>query len=277
MARVLVLVGLFAVSQLSACKGCGRNAHDVVAPGADAIERTIEVPPPVDEKDAEAILIETEGDFTLAGSLYRPRDPAAPLVVLLHQIGSSRAEWKGVRERLAAAGDMAFVAIDLRGHGASTKRASVEVPLAAFTSADFAVMPSDTARVLDWVRQKSRLTPRAIAIVGSSIGATMAIMQAARDRDVRAVVAISPGRDYKGLDIVESLETLGTRPTFAVASKGDSFSAEAVALIGRLNDNSRTVVVEGSVHGVKLFHDNPRLLPEIAGWLRAYLAAGASP
>jgi uncharacterized protein len=110
----------------------------------------------------------------LAYALFLPDEPAETGVLILHGAGSAK-ESHFDFGRLAVANGLAALAYDARGHG----RSDGEFGPGAI---------EDVAAMLSVLREHARK----VAIRGSSMGGFQAILGAARDGDVNAVVAICP-------------------------------------------------------------------------------------
>jgi pimeloyl-ACP methyl ester carboxylesterase len=95
--------------------------------------------------------------------------------VVLHGLGSGRANHGDYAARLAAAGINAL-AIDLRGHGESGGTMDVG-------------MVDDVLTALDWLAAEGA---GALGVRGSSLGGFLALHAAVRHSGVRAVAAICP-------------------------------------------------------------------------------------
>jgi len=110
----------------------------------------------------------------LAYALFLPDEPAETGVLILHGAGSAK-ESHFDFGRLAIANGLAALAYDARGHG----RSSGEFGPGAI---------EDVAAMLSVLREHARK----VGIRGSSMGGFQAILGAAHDGDVDAVVAICP-------------------------------------------------------------------------------------
>jgi len=98
-------------------------------------------------------------------------NPKKPVVIFIHQGGSSKEEWKNtdIFNSVVDAGMIAF-AYDVRGHGESDGKFS---PI-LFNDPNMA--PKDLIAALKFLRSLDYVDQRKISIVGSSIGANLAIM-----------------------------------------------------------------------------------------------------
>src|SRR3954452_20761396 len=110
----------------------------------------------------------------LSYALFLPDEPAEAGVLILHGAGSAK-ESHFDFGRLAVGHGMAALAYDARGHG----RSNGEFGARAI---------DDVVTMLGVLREHARH----VAIRGSSMGGFQAILGAARDGDVGAVVAICP-------------------------------------------------------------------------------------
>lgn len=217
------------------------------------------------------VRIETEDGLTLVGDLRAAADPSAPLVVLIHQLGSTRAEWTPLIRRLGPS--FSTYAFDLRGHGQSNRRGDREVSHASFEASDWARLAEDVRTVLGHLREEEGLQPRRVALVGSSIGSSAAIVAAASDPSVNAVVALSPGRAYRGIDAITPVAQLGDRPLLVVASRGEAPSAEAAADMERIAPRGEQLLVDGDRHGVAMWQSAPESLDRVVAFLREHLGS----
>lgn len=210
--------------------------------------------------------IEVGDGVILRGELRPGPAPDAPLVVLVHQLGSSRREWTPLLERLRGFSTFAF---DVRGHGGS---ATSDVRYASFTTADWEKAAADVRTVLGHLREEEGLQPARVGAVGSSIGSSLVIIAAASDPSIDAIVAISPGRAYRGLDAITPVAALGQRPLLVIASRGEAASVEAASDMARIAPRGELLLAEGDGHGVEIFIDEPSSLDRVEGFLREHLA-----
>lgn len=196
--------------------------------------------------------------LTLRG-LYYPQPESAPGVLLLHMLGRNKESWEGLAAALQAAG-FAALAVDLRGHGATGG------------AADWTLARGDTLAMLDFLRRQPNVDPARVGIVGASIGANLALAGCASDAACRAVVALSPGLDYRGVTTEDAIPALGARPALFVASEDDAYSAQtARTLDGLARGDHQLQIYQAAGHGTAMLSAEPGLIDLIVTWLKERL------
>jgi pimeloyl-ACP methyl ester carboxylesterase len=248
---------------------------------------------------SERVEMRTPDGWTLAGDLTVGA-LTRPAVILVHQLSSNRHEWAPLVERLhRGPAPFTTLAIDARGHGESTRGPDGTTRWQQFgnDSARWDGMRRDFAAAVAYVSGQ-HLDANGFVFVGSSIGSTAAVRAAADERGVRALVMLSPGLDYRGLDTVDPLVryVANSRPVFLVAGDGDTESLLAVNTLARrareldvdaAADAGATgdpeavheQVVRGTgAHGVSMAAAgvHPALWDEIAAWLDHVTMASAA-
>lgn len=150
-------------------------------------------------------------------------------VILLHDFKDTRAIFGSLAARLQSTGEnpaktplFDVIAVDLRGHGDSTKQvlpngAQLELDAAKLNPAGLAGMVNfDLEAVRSWLVGKNEdgsLNLNKLCLVGAGMGASVAVNWAANDwaapplatgkqgQDVKALVLISPRWSYRGLTL----------------------------------------------------------------------------
>lgn len=219
----------------------------------------------------ETVSLATSDGFHLEGYLVSPAVRKGPVeqagVVLLHMLNRTAKDWEVLARRLAEA-NFWCIAIDLRGHGKSTRKGEAIVRLRDFsTSAHFQGMELDAEAARDAL--VARGIPREkIAIVGASIGANIALAFAARRPEVPAVVLLAPGLDYRGVKTEEPARLYAGRPALLAATEGDEYSAVSVRELAKLIGPSAAMkIYPGTEHGTDMFASQPGLIALIVDWL----------
>lgn len=234
------------------------------APPEPAPEPAPELPLP----EARVVRVRADDGLELVGDLREGAGADAPLVILVHQLSTDRNEWEPLLRRLGGPPAMTTFAFDMRGHGESTQRRNREVSFGDFETADWEKVAGDVLRVLAHLREAEELAPARVILVGSSIGSSAVILAASRDESIDAVVALSPGRAYRGVDALTPTAALGERSLLAVASREDPASAETAADMARIAGSGEALVVDGDRHGVGMFESAPESLERVAEFVR---------
>lgn len=197
----------------------------------------------------------TQDGQTISYQIYTA-SPGSPAVILLHMLRRTRTDWDSVAKWLQRSGYTVIVP-DLRGHGQSTGNYE------AFKPEDFNKMTNDVAAMKSVLQNQGADTTR-LAIVGASIGANVAYNYALADKDVKTVVLLSPGLDFKGITV----EPKSFSKTFlVVASKDDNYSATTAQEFQK-NPKATIKMYEDAGHGTNMFAKND-LAPTILNWLKA--------
>jgi len=212
---------------------------------------------------SDKVNLTTTDGANIVGSYVQAQNPKNTVVLLLHQLRRDKSIWNVLIEKLSTAG-FSSLAIDFRGHGESG-----EGHWEDFTEEDFKAMIKDVEAAGKYLRERH---PTAnIAVVGSSIGANMALNYAANN-NVSSVVLLSPGQDYHGITTEGSASGF-SKPLFMTASSDDANeSVEAVQRISSLvttpQDLLKIVTYTDAGHGVDMFSKHPDLQDQIVKWLR---------
>lgn len=166
-------IGVAALLLLLVLAGSWALASRIAAGHASAV-----APAPA---PAEQVRLKARDGITLAGTWWPGRRPDAPAVLLLHGVGASRNQTRPMAEALVARG-YAALAIDLRGHGAST-----------ITDHSYGLDEGLDARAaFDWL--KARQHGGKVAVVGVSLGGAAALIgrDGAVPADALVLVAVFP-------------------------------------------------------------------------------------
>jgi len=190
------------------------------------------------------------------------------LVVLVHQLSTDRTEWQPLLRRLGAAPALTTFAFDMRGHGESTQLRGRTVAWADFQTADWERVSEDVLTTIDYLREEEGLRPERVILVGSSIGSSAVLLAAAREPSVNALVALSPGRAYRGVDAFGPATQLGDRALLAIASRGEPASAETAQAMGTIAGGGEYLLVDGDRHGVGMFESAPESLERVVAFIR---------
>jgi pimeloyl-ACP methyl ester carboxylesterase len=226
----------------------------------------------------EDVVFETADGLTLHG-WYLPGENGAA-VMLLHGLGSNRMSMLGLAKGLAEAG-YGVLLFDLRGHGDSD---GDFVPYGGPEA-------QDVKAAVSYLQARPDVDSKRIGALGWSLGAQVAIMGAAQDENVKAVVADGPGATavsdwpppenlsewlyvpldfmyyqflpmHTGVDeplaLIDALPMLGERPLLLISS-GDSFERHRMDYFLNHATNPKELLVFAESNHTGGWHDDPEV------------------
>jgi dienelactone hydrolase len=223
----------------------------------------------------------TADGFVLKGTLTLPAAKGkVPVVILAHQFRSDRSGWGPLAERLAARG-IGTLALDLRGHGASTLKGGIETAvsadfLASAKAVGFDLIPGDLAQAAAWLRAQPGVDGARIGLAGSSVGA-LAVLLAAPAIQPVAVLSLSPGGTAAfGEGTLEKLKGAlqrGRGTTLVLASSDDKEAFQNASALREVPGVSLELL-EGNEHGFAYFKDHADLMAVFFGEYLTYHRTG---
>ncbi|HJR57980.1 MAG TPA: alpha/beta fold hydrolase [Vicinamibacterales bacterium] len=214
---------------------------------------------------AQRVSFRTEDGVTIAATWYEPTNRPAPAVILVHMLQRSRRDWEALASRLASAG-IGALAIDLRGHGESFYGRSAD------ETADYSAMVQDVRAARRFLAARSDVVPSKIGIAGASIGANLAVLEAAGDSGIASVALLSPSLDYRGLRIEAAVRKYGKRPMLLVASDDDPYAGRSAADLQKAGGGPRELMtLSGAGHGTNMLGRSWELPQALVDWFRRTL------
>jgi alpha-beta hydrolase superfamily lysophospholipase len=214
--------------------------------------------PPAPEP--QAVEVQAADELVLKGDYYAPESDAAPAVLLLHQLNSSRSSWSPLIPALLDEG-YAALAVDLRGHG-QTGGAN-----------DWDAAVGDVQTWLDWLREQPGVRAEAVSVIGASIGSNLALVGCGNDAACVTAIALSPGTDYFGVTTEDAVSAgLRRRSALLVSARNDHPSIDGVLELFALARGEIGVqIYNDGIHGTSMFHPHgDSLIPLIVNWLNAH-------
>ena len=147
------------------------------------------------------ISLKASDELTVTGDVYRARtEPNAPWIVLAHQAGASRGEYRTIAPRLNKLGFNA-IAIDQRSgrtFAGVRNNTAVEAKRKRKARTYLAARP-DIDAAIAWARNE---TTGKVILMGSSYSAALALLMAGEAPDlVDGIVSNSPGEYLKGKSV----------------------------------------------------------------------------
>ena len=213
------------------------------------------------QQDIREVGLAPEDDVTLPARYYAsPGAVEDRGVLLLHMLGSSQNAWSQYAEQLQQS-NFEVITFDFRGHGGATG------DWHEFTDEDFQGLLVDARDAISYMHDIN--ADMEIIIVGASIGANVGIQLAAEEElGVSAVVALSPSKNYHGIQTTEPNSSI-TAPIYYVVSEADNQSyTDTVELhAASQSELSELVVYPKSGHGTKLLRNEAELGQHIIDWI----------
>ncbi|MEZ6196029.1 MAG: alpha/beta hydrolase [Planctomycetota bacterium] len=232
----------------------------------------------------ERVSFKAADGLPITGELYR--GPAAtegsaprPTILLCHQAGSSRGEYRRIAPRLVAMGFDAL-AIDQRSgeggnavsSGVPNETAAAAAELGGRRRPPYAAAAADIRAALDWLAKREGIGPR--ILWGSSYSSSLAIMIGSEREDLAAVLSFSPGEYLGDGDPVATAAAKLSIPILVVAPESERGQAEPI--FRAIAAKSKTLRCDASVlHGSRtLFMGKGRDADweAVSAFLRPFLA-----
>jgi pyridoxine 5-phosphate synthase len=228
------------------------------APSAEAAGRPVTLP------SADGVTIAGEfyeGSSRPSSSARSATEDKSPAVLLVHMLTRNRGEWGSLPDRLRDLG-LTVLTIDLRGHGQSSGSAG-----------DLPAMTQDVRAALQWLMTRPNVRPDAMAVVGASLGASLALLASVDVPQVRAIGLLSPSLDYRGLRTdVSLIKRLGSRSLWLASSAEDPMALRTMRDFAAEPSGPREQHVSPAVaHGTVLLDRDADVGRSLVDWLRRTL------
>jgi acetyl esterase/lipase len=140
-------------------------------------------------------------------------------------------------------------------------------------------MHLDVAAAYWWLAQQDKVDLTRFGLVGASVGCSVALQYAARDRSVDVVVCLTPGVDYLGLNSIADIGRVEERSILLLASEDERKASDE---LGSVNPDATVQVLAQrpqqphGLHGTKMFGQVPGIEEMIAEFLADELGPAAS-
>ena len=203
----------------------------------------------------QTIKFESADKVEIIGTFYESSQPNSPAVLLLHQWQSSRKSYETIAKRLQAKG-FGVLAIDGRGFGESVKTTDGQTVAPSRTDETVKGMKADVDNAFNFLAKQKNVDAARIGIVGASYASSLAMIYGTENKQVKAVVLLSPGVNYFGnMPTEPAVKNYGNRPLFFVAAEDDKESAETVRKLksSGANDKYEVQIYEKGGHGTGIF------------------------
>ena len=230
-------------------------------------------PAAAQEREEERITLTTEDGWNL-NARYLQAAQGAPTLVLIHTNKSDLTEWEPWFKPMRRYG-FGYLAFDLRGHGNSfvmpdgstTTWRSFSV---SGSDNEYNRMLRDVDAALTYLSTHS-VTGAQTVLVGSVLGANLAIKAGALHPDIPMVIAISPALNVNDVLSVNPLRAYGRRPLLLIAGADRAKQYKEFQLLNDIakmacGKNNVTVMVEAKGFGPDLV--NKYNLRRVLDWIK---------
>ena len=231
---------------------------------------------PASGVEPEVVRFETLDGVVIVADFYAAAaDEPAAVVILLHMNRSDRSAWQPLVPALHEAG-LSSLALDLRGHGQSVEPADRRLAdkVSQRDAGLYRSMHSDVEAAYNWLSRRADVDRTRVGLAGASVGCSVALDYASRDRSVDVVVCMTPGENYLGVDSKAHVARLRSQPVLLLATSGERHGADS---LGKLQATATVEVVGGGmVHGTSMFGRIAGIESRITGFLVTHLGGPAS-
>jgi dienelactone hydrolase len=211
------------------------------------------------------VTFRTDDGVTLSATWYEPSNRTGPAVILIHMLHRTHRDWDALATRLAAEG-IGTLAFDLRGHGESTGSIPADGQFAAFQQ--------DVAAARRCVSTRFDVSPHRLGIAGASLGAALAVLDAAQSNAVASIALLSVSTEYRGLRTDAAMKKYGGRALLAY-SDDDPYAARSARELIKLQAPGgaarETLTLPRAGHGTNMLNADPSLLPALVDWFKRTL------
>ncbi len=166
----------------------------------------------------QKVTIPSKDSLPITADMYSV-DENKPYIILCHQAGYSRGEYKEIATKLNKLG-YNCLAIDLRSGGEvnGIKNETAAAALKKKKPQGYLDAEQDILAAIDFVYFSSE---KPVILWGSSFSASLVLKVATYNDKVKAVMAFSPGEYFKGINLADKIKILN-KPLFVTSAKSEA-------------------------------------------------------
>lgn len=211
----------------------------------------------------EDVSLTTEDGVVIIG-VFSAAPRARRGALLLHMMPATKESYALFQRRLAAAG-IPSLAIDFRGHG---KSGGGPEGYRSFSDAQHQESLMDVDASAKFLSSRG-IENNSLVLIGASIGANLALQYAAAHPDIPAVVALSPGMNYRGVLTTPAVKGITrAQRAYLAASRDDPESDAAVEKLAEISLAKTSVKhFDRAGHGTAMFEREPGFMDELIAWI----------
>ncbi len=221
------------------------------------------------------VSIKTTDGVQLVADFYPAVVEKAPAVILLHMYRSRRSAWDPLVPKLHEAG-FAVLAIDMRGHGESVEPSSMELVkrVAERDASLFNSMYWDVEASYSFLSGEKGVDMTRVGIVGASVGTSVAIKAASKNPAIDAVVCMTAGENYLGINSVDHIQECREQPVLLMSTEQERKATDKLATLNRWA--TKKIYPGGQAHGTRMFGKMKGVEDEIIAFLKTHLGGPAT-
>lgn len=225
------------------------------------------------KKTVRTIEVQTSDEMMLVGTLTVPPKATikekAPLVILLHSLGSDRTIYKSLSEKLKEKG-IASLALDLRGHHDSITRLNGKKSYwQSYSNIVYEKYPNDIISVLDFIKENYvAIDVDRVGFLGADVSANASIIASSNTKyNVKTLVLVSPSMSFKNLKTATPLVSYGEKPITIIVTRGDIYHYNAANELKKYAQGEVNLIpVKSGGTGDVILKLNPSLEETITDW-----------
>jgi dienelactone hydrolase len=213
----------------------------------------------------EEITFKTEDGVEISGNYFEPGKEHSPGFLLLHMMPSTKESWNSFAALLQENG-FAVLAIDLRGHGKSIDKNGSKLDYKEFKDPEHRESMKDIAAAKEFLSGMKNVDISRMAIAGASIGANLALWQASNDKDIKILILLSAGLNYRGIEAAK-LAPKYSGPVYILACEGDTNAAKSSReLLNVFPGDMKLELFKGNSHGTNMLLSESGLMDKLLAW-----------
>ncbi|KKS19101.1 MAG: hypothetical protein UU76_C0006G0010 [Parcubacteria group bacterium GW2011_GWC1_41_7] len=224
-----------------------------------------ETPQAMQKTDPERVIIQTEDGVDIVGDWYSV-EGGKQVGILLHAMPENRKSFSDFARALNQQG-LSALAIDLRGHGESTNSLQGSLNYKKFSENNHQQSIFDVQAASIFLEGKGYAKDMQF-LVGASVGANFAMKYASENKAVKAVVALSPGLNYRGIETETLPYDNVAQKMFLVAAQDDVYAVQTVQVLQKKNETFTIKIYTSGGHGTALLKNQPDLTILILNFLK---------
>ena len=216
----------------------------------------------------EKVKIQTEDGVEIVGILF-PNESSKFAGILLHMMPETKESYIELGKYLQKLG-YTVLAIDFRGHGESINSVKGKLDYTKFTDEEHQNYIYDLKAASDYLSKKGFVIENQF-LIGASIGANIALQFLSMNPNIKAVVLLSPGENYRGIKIKDYLNKKLEDKIMVIIGKNDIQSFNSLDEFKNITPSSTILVINTNAHGTDILKLFPDIILNIVNFLREKL------